>query len=133
MEETDPDIVGFELDAGWCATAGIDPIEILRKYKGRIKLIHIKECDRVVGTQLPIDLVGLNKDENGRPIFSDDDLELFARMKQINCAAGQGCQSYIVEREYTYEGTRLDCLKADYDYYHQIYHYKLLKKENGYK
>ena len=43
MKETNPDYVSFELDAGWCAAAGFDPIELVQTYSGRVKLIHVKE------------------------------------------------------------------------------------------
>ncbi len=38
-----PNWVSFELDAGWCAAAGFDPIELVRQYSGRFKLVYIKE------------------------------------------------------------------------------------------
>ena len=67
MEETDPEYVSFELDAGWCATAGFDPLALVEQYSGRIKLIHVKESDRVIGPQQPIDFGSVPKDEKGMP------------------------------------------------------------------
>ena len=132
MRETDPEYVSFELDAGWCAAAGFDPIAFVEQYSGRVKLIHIKESSRVVGPQPPMDFSTLPKDENGAPIFSDELKKTMEELDRINCRAGEGlvdwkalkeaadqngCQAYIVEREYSVSGNRLNDLKADLEYY----------------
>ena len=132
MRETDPEYVSFELDAGWCAAAGFDPIAFVKQYSGRVKLIHIKESSRVVGPQPPMDFGSLPRDENGAPIFSDELKKTMEELDRINCRAGEGlvdwkalkeaadqngCQAYIVEREYSVSGNRLNDLKADLEYY----------------
>ncbi|MFA0964094.1 sugar phosphate isomerase/epimerase family protein [Roseivirga sp. BDSF3-8] len=43
MEETDPELVDFEMDIYWVVTAGEDPVKWLRDYPGRWKLCHIKD------------------------------------------------------------------------------------------
>lgn len=43
MQNTDPDLVDFEMDIYWVVTAGADPIEWLNKYPGRFKLFHVKD------------------------------------------------------------------------------------------
>lgn len=43
LKETDPALVGLELDTYWAAFAGVDPIAYLRKYAGRVPLIHVKD------------------------------------------------------------------------------------------
>lgn len=112
IAKTAPENLSIELDAGWCAAAGFSPIEFVEKHSGRVKLIHIKESSRVIGTGKPSE-----------------------ETKDINCPAGQGlvdwkalkdaadkngCQAYIVEREHSYEGTRTECLKADLEYYSRL-------------
>ena len=128
IEETDPKYVSFELDAGWCAAAGFDPLALVEQYSGRIKLIHVKESDRVIGPQQPIDFGSVPK-EKGCVSESKRQME---EMDKTNCVAGKGlvdwkvlketadrhgCQAYIVEREYAPEGKRLEYLQADLDYY----------------
>lgn len=135
LEETNPEAVGFELDAGWCAAAGCNPIEFIQKNSGRICLVHIKESREPIGVQAYVDFESLKKDEKGTPIFTPEMEAEMDRAKKINCAAGeglvdwkalmkvadeQGCKAYIVEREFSYEGSRLDCLKADIAYYKTI-------------
>ncbi len=135
VAETDPNLVSFELDAGWCAAAGHEPIEIVKKYSGRIKLIHLKESSEAIGPQPPLDFASFEKDEMGRIIIPDDVKESMAFTKSINCPAGEGivdwaalktvadehgCEAYVVERERTYEGTRVECLQADLNYYKEV-------------
>lgn len=132
MEETDPKYVSFELDAGWCAAAGFDPLALVEQYSGRIKLIHVKESDRVIGPQQPIDFGSVPKDEKGMPVLPEELKRQMEEMDKTNCVAGKGlvdwkvlketadrhgCQAYIVEREYAPEGKRLEYLQADLDYY----------------
>ncbi len=43
IEETDPKLVWFQVDVGWVNWAGKNPPEILRRLKGRIRTIHVKD------------------------------------------------------------------------------------------
>lgn len=43
MQQTDPTLVTFELDAFWTAITGFDPVRLIQKYPGRFDLIHVKD------------------------------------------------------------------------------------------
>lgn len=43
IEETDPEMVVFELDVFWMSAAGCDPVQWIEKVKGRIPIIHFKD------------------------------------------------------------------------------------------
>lgn len=43
FEETDPEAVDFELDVFWVQAGGGDVLEWIRKAKGRMKVIHLKD------------------------------------------------------------------------------------------
>jgi sugar phosphate isomerase/epimerase len=43
LQNTDPSLVWFEMDAGWVAAAGRDPVELLNAYRGRFRLMHVKD------------------------------------------------------------------------------------------
>lgn len=43
MSQTDPDLVKFQLDIGWIATAGADPLALLGQLKGRVLSLHVKD------------------------------------------------------------------------------------------
>jgi sugar phosphate isomerase/epimerase len=45
---TDPDNVVLELDIGWVAGAGYDPVETISRYAPRIHLLHIKDLASAV-------------------------------------------------------------------------------------
>jgi sugar phosphate isomerase/epimerase len=43
IAETDPHLVGLEIDVYWAAHAGVDPTRLLRELEGRVPLIHLKD------------------------------------------------------------------------------------------
>jgi sugar phosphate isomerase/epimerase len=43
MQNTDPELVDFEMDIYWVVTAGQDPIAWFNKYPGRYKFCHVKD------------------------------------------------------------------------------------------
>jgi sugar phosphate isomerase/epimerase len=43
IKETDPTLVAFEMDVLWTWLPGQDPVELIKKYPGRFKLMHIKD------------------------------------------------------------------------------------------
>lgn len=43
MESTDPKLVALEMDIMWVAVGGVDPVDLLRKYRGRVPLMHVKD------------------------------------------------------------------------------------------
>jgi sugar phosphate isomerase/epimerase len=45
MARTDPDNVKIELDLGWLAVAGIDPVDYLQRYGDRVVACHLKDYD----------------------------------------------------------------------------------------
>jgi len=45
MENTDADLVDFELDMYWAFVAGYDPLEYVARFPGRFKLCHVKDAE----------------------------------------------------------------------------------------
>jgi len=43
MEQTDPLLVGLEMDTYWTQKGGKNPIDLIHKYHKRIKLIHLRD------------------------------------------------------------------------------------------
>jgi sugar phosphate isomerase/epimerase len=43
MQQTDPDLVKFEMDVFWVYLPGADPAQLLAKYPGRWALMHLKD------------------------------------------------------------------------------------------
>lgn len=48
LSNTDPEMVKFELDIFWMQAAGASPIEYLKKYPGRFKLMHVKDASEAI-------------------------------------------------------------------------------------
>ena len=43
VQEFDPELVKFEIDAFWAAIGGLDPAETIRQLKGRVAQLHLKD------------------------------------------------------------------------------------------
>lgn len=43
VAETDPALVDFELDVYWVVEGGFDPVELLQRHGGRVRLLHVKD------------------------------------------------------------------------------------------
>ncbi|MCP3733314.1 sugar phosphate isomerase/epimerase [Sphingomonas sp. RP10(2022)] len=46
MKHTDPGSVSFELDVGWVAAAGLDPVAVIAAHPGRFRLMHVKDIKK---------------------------------------------------------------------------------------
>ena len=57
VQESDPAAVSFELDLGWAAAAGNDPVELLARHSGRYTGMHVKDikASTVPNTALKMD------------------------------------------------------------------------------
>lgn len=44
LAETDPELVVFQMDIGWAAVAGQNPIELFHQHPGRFVLWHVKDA-----------------------------------------------------------------------------------------
>jgi sugar phosphate isomerase/epimerase len=53
MSNTDPALVKLELDVGWLATAGVDPVAYLQRYAGRVIACHLKDYDAKIASDVP--------------------------------------------------------------------------------
>ena len=46
MRETDPAAVAYEMDVFWATLPGNDPVALLEKYRGRWRLMHLKDMKK---------------------------------------------------------------------------------------
>lgn len=106
LEETDPDFVTFELDAGWVATTGRDPGDLLRRHPNRFRAMHIKDLIRDTDSDAYISAeIGRGKiDWNGL----------------LPVAAANGVTHYFVEHEAPYLRPVLESLQASSDFLRDI-------------
>ena len=131
LHNTNPEWVCFQLDVGWAACAGVDVPVFLRKYAGRFKLIHVKECSTVAGPEKMPDFSKFPRDGNGRPQIPPEVLSKFREESKWNVPSGKGvinwqavrdaalaqrAEAFIVEREYDYAGDIFKCVAEDCSY-----------------
>lgn len=101
MDNTDPELVDFELDMYWAVAAGEDPEAWLKKYPNRFRLCHIK--DRTKGTTKREDTC----------ILGTGSIDYVSVLKT---ARKNGMQYFFAEQEH-YEGTTpLKCMEANAAY-----------------
>lgn len=48
LRDTDPKFVTFEMDIFWMKAGGAEPLEFLKNFPGRFKLLHIKDASEAV-------------------------------------------------------------------------------------
>lgn len=48
FDKTDPELVYFQMDIYWMTAGGVDVVKYLEKYKGRFRLMHIKDMSKAV-------------------------------------------------------------------------------------
>ncbi len=133
LNNTDPELVTFELDAAWAWRAGVNAAEFVTAHAGRFDLIHVKETSRVLGPEDDMKKLfgSVPRDADGRPILTPELKEKFEERQKINCKLGdglinmpelkkaadaQGAKAYIVEREYAYTGDNFTTILADREY-----------------
>ena len=60
LDDVSPECLSLQLDVFWAASAGADPAQLMRTYRGRISSIHLK--DRRKGSSSPIPWQADSKD-----------------------------------------------------------------------
>ena len=101
LQNTNPELVDFEMDIYWVVTAGQDPEAWMKKYKNRFRLCHVK--DRIKGTT----------ERDASCILGEGSIDY---PKIVKTAKANDMQYYIVEQERYDNTTEMDCAKADAEY-----------------
>jgi sugar phosphate isomerase/epimerase len=91
LKNTDPSLFCMELDVYWCQEAGYNPVDYLKKYKGRFPLLHIKD-EKEIGQSGKMDFKSIFK-----------------------AAYAQGMTDYFVEVE-KYNYSPVESVRKSFDY-----------------
>ena len=109
LNETDHDLVKFEIDCGWMSVAGVKPQDYFAKYPGRFRMLHVKDfkprtpttdvrgADRPVGVELGHGFIDY------KPIFT--------------AGKAAGIEHAFAEQEAPYVRSQLDSAKVSYAYF----------------
>ncbi len=93
MGETKPDDVKLEMDIFWVTVAGHDPVELLKKYSGRVPLLHLK--DKKKGQP-----ANAQYNENvPKDTFKEDGNGSIDIPAVLSAADAAGVQHYFVEQD----------------------------------
>lgn len=91
MQNTDPDLVDYEMDIYWVVTAGEDPVKWFEKYPNRFRLSHVKDRSRNAAPS----------EKNATVVLGTGQIDF---PKILASAKKHGMQHFIAEQE-KYEGT----------------------------
>jgi sugar phosphate isomerase/epimerase len=110
-ERLDKKLVALEMDVFWVSVAGHDPLEMLKEWKGRVALLHLKDKAKDTPVQFTENVPRTAFKEVGSGI-----LDFPAILK---AAPGLGVKHYFVEQDQT-PGDPLDSLRKSFDYLQSI-------------
>ena len=97
LENTDPELVNFQVDLYWVVKAEADPVAYMEKYPGRFKIWHVKDMDDQ-GRFAP---VGTGTIDFGRIL----------EKKEVS-----GMKYYIVEQDRTFDDMEpLEAIKISHE------------------
>lgn len=107
--ETDPRLVSFEVDVGWVAAAGLDPVRFLQRSRGRVRLLHVK--DVAAGNQ-PGFKIGMKPAEVG--------VGTLPWSRILPAAYAAGVRHFYVEQEPPFAIPRIEAARRSYAYLSQL-------------
>jgi sugar phosphate isomerase/epimerase len=99
LNETDKNLVDFELDLYWVVHSGNDPLQLFKKYPGRFTMWHVKDMDKV------------NPDWNAEiGTGSIDFKSLFAQAELA------GMKRFFLEHESNYKPNPIESAVSSFNY-----------------
>lgn len=110
--------IGFELDVHWIQRGGENPVEVIKKYAGRIALLHLK--DYRIGQ---LDMSALASRDMSKFMQAFTNVIQFAEVGEgsldmkgiIEAGLESGSQYFLVEQDDVYGRDPFDCLKTSAD------------------
>ncbi len=93
MKNTDPKLVKLEMDCYWITQAGRDPLQMLKQYRDRIRMLHLK--DRRAGFPTTQEL------DPSAEHFTEVGNGTIAFRAILEQAQAQGIEHYFVEQDST--------------------------------
>lgn len=111
--------IGFELDVHWIQRGGLNPVEVINKFEGRIALIHLK--DYRIGQ---MDMSALAGGDMGKFFQAFNNVIQFAELGEgsldlkaiIDAGLESGSQYFLIEQDDVYGRDPFDCLKTSADH-----------------
>ncbi len=106
MSATDKNLVGLELDIFWASVGGNNPVDVLKRYSGRIPLLHLKDKSK--------DFRQVQYNEKvPKDTFKEIGNGSIDIAAVVKAAEAEGVEHYFVEQDQT-SGDPLDSLAVSY-------------------
>jgi len=109
LRDTDPALVCFEMDVGWVAAAGRDPVELFRAHRARFTHVHVKDT---VGATEP------NYEFKQHPADVGDGVLNWRAI--LPAAYGAGVRHFYVEREPPFPISRIESARRSFDFLNRL-------------
>lgn len=109
VKETDPAAVHFEVDVGWVATAGRDPAAFLRRHRGRVAQLHVKDVAAGNTTNFALSM---------KPAEVGSGTLDWAKI--LPAAYDAGVRHFYVEQEPPFAIPRIEAARKSYAYLAQL-------------
>lgn len=107
MQSTDPKLVQLELDVMWVRVAGVEPVQVINQYQGRIPLMHLKNLRS--GVEKRFD------EKVPRDAFAEVGKGIIDIKEVLSAASRVGVRHYFVEQDQT-PGNPLDSLRESFEH-----------------
>jgi hypothetical protein len=109
--QTDKGLVGFELDIFWLSVAGHDPVDMLKRYAGRVPLLHVKNKPEGIPVQFNETVPAGAFREVGNGVLNIAGI--------LGAATDNGVKHFFVEQDQT-PGNPVGSLRQSYDYLRKL-------------
>jgi sugar phosphate isomerase/epimerase len=110
-DRLDKKLVALEMDVFWVSVADNDPVEMMKQWKGRVQLLHLKDKAKGTPVQYSETVPPTAFKEVGSGV-----LDFPAILK---AAPGAGVKHYFVEQDQT-PGDPLDSLRKSFEYIQSV-------------
>ena len=129
VKNTDPAHVNLELDTFWVLRGGVDPVELMKSYGTRVKMLHQKDFAKDTKTPVNMfDVVGkdtyITREVFNKYKCSDDFVEIgYGQMdiqKIIDTALELGSIEYIVLEQDATKLNQLESVKRSMEGFHKF-------------
>lgn len=111
LAETDPDLVKLEMDIMWVSVAGVNPVDLLARYKGRVPLMHIKDLHKGVPSRFD--------EKIPREAFAEAGRGVVDIPAVLRAAQSAGVKHFFVEQDQT-PGDPLASLRISAEYLRKL-------------
>ena len=100
--------LGFELDPYWSQVGGVNPVELIRRYRGRIRLLHLQDY-RVNGKKCASE--GWEADFLEGAEVGEGNLSL---KECIEAGMESGCRFFVIEQDKFYGRSPMESIRINH-------------------